>query len=159
MSLADKTYTLSIRDSSEEIRPSVDTVAKAKAKAVEDINAEPVATDAAGDEKSKPTASPSDVESGSANNEDATESPSTADPEPIPIKPFDEDPGAKEFYHPASVEPQRTVWLPKDVLGLAEEEEKALREAGILVSLDGAKMDSKGHVDISGAPPGGDVRT
>lgn len=47
----------------------------------------------------------------------------------------------------------------QDVLGLAEEEEKAIREAGILVSRHDAAMDDKGHVDISGAPPGEEVST
>lgn len=77
---------------------------------------------------------------------------------PPSIKGVDEDAGPKEFYHPASVEPQRVVWLPKDTLGLAEEEEKAIRDAGVLVSLEDAQMDEKGHVDISGPPPGGEVR-
>lgn len=79
--------------------------------------------------------------------------------QPISIKAVDEDAGPKEFYHPASVEPQRVVWLPVDTLGLGVEEERALKEAGVLVSTEGAKMDEKGHVDISGPPPGGDVRT
>ena len=57
---------------------------------------------------------------------------------PPSIKGVDEDAGPKEFYHPASVEPQRVVWLPKDTLGLAEEEEKAIRDAGVLVSLEDA---------------------
>lgn len=81
---------------------------------------------------------------------------STANPEEI--RPVDEDAGPKEFYHPASVEPQRVVWLPRDRLGLAAEEERAIRDAGILVSSEGAVMDDKGHVDISAAPPGQNVR-
>ncbi|GJE85442.1 DUF221-domain-containing protein [Phanerochaete sordida] len=77
---------------------------------------------------------------------------------PPAIKPVDEDAGPKEFYHPASVEPQRVVWLPHDTLGLAEEEEREIRAAGILVSTAGAVMDEKGHVDVSGGPPDGEVR-
>lgn len=77
---------------------------------------------------------------------------------PPEIKPVDEDAGPKEFYHPASVEPQRVVWLPHDQLGLAEEEEREIHEAGIAVSTEGAVMDEKGHVDVSGPPPGGEVR-
>lgn len=77
---------------------------------------------------------------------------------PPDIKPVDEDEGPKVFYHPASVDPQRVVWIPKDELGLAEEEEKAIAGAGIAVSTEGAVMDDKGHVNVSGAPPGDQVR-
>ena len=70
----------------------------------------------------------------------------------------DEAAGPKDFYHPASVEPQRVVWVPRDGLGLGEAEARAIGEMGIRVSLDDARMDEKGHVDISGPPPGGEVR-
>lgn len=78
---------------------------------------------------------------------------------PKDIKAIDEEGGPKEFYHPAGVEPQRIVWLPRDGLGLAEAEAREIEQAGILVSLKDARMDEKGHVDIDGPPPGGDVRT
>jgi len=65
----------------------------------------------------------------------------------------DEEAGPKDFYHPASVEPQQTIWMPHDPLGLAEAEEQANRARGIKVSIADAQMDDKGHVDISGAPP------
>lgn len=61
--------------------------------------------------------------------------------------------GAKEFDHPASVEPQRVIWLPRDTLGLGEAEEAAIKERGIGVSLRGAVMDAKGDVDINAVPP------
>lgn len=64
----------------------------------------------------------------------------------------------EEFAHPAAVEPQRTVWLPRDALGLAELEEQADRAHGIQVSTRGAWMDAKGHVEIEEGPPDGDVR-
>ncbi len=86
----------------------------------------------------------------------SSEDPNLPDPN---VKPVDEDAGPKEFYHPASVEPQQVVWLPQDVLGLAEAEERENRERGILVSSEDARMDAKGHVDIQGTPPGGEVRT
>jgi hypothetical protein len=57
------------------------------------------------------------------------------------------------FAHPAASRPQRIVWLPKDTLGLAMEEEKSIRDAGIFVSLAGAEMDAKGKVDVSRGPP------
>ncbi|KAH9917178.1 DUF221-domain-containing protein [Fomitopsis serialis] len=66
---------------------------------------------------------------------------------------IDEEEGPKDFYHPASVEPQQTIWVPRDPLGLCEAEEAAMRERGIRVSSAEARMDEKGHVDISGAPP------
>ncbi|KAF7984711.1 hypothetical protein HWV62_13020 [Athelia sp. TMB] len=58
------------------------------------------------------------------------------------------------FAHPAASRPQRTVWLARDALGLAAEEEKANRERGIDVSTRDAQMDLKGHVEIEGPPPG-----
>lgn len=57
------------------------------------------------------------------------------------------------FAHPATSRPQRVVWIPRDLLGLAEEEEKACRDAGVDVSARDAEMNEKGHVDISGPPP------
>ncbi|KAJ7664278.1 hypothetical protein B0H17DRAFT_991245 [Mycena rosella] len=57
------------------------------------------------------------------------------------------------FTHPAASRPQRVVWLPRDRLGLAEEEERACREAGVDVSLRDAEMNEKGKVDITGPPP------
>lgn len=57
------------------------------------------------------------------------------------------------FAHPAASRPQRTVWLPRDTLGLAEEEERGCRDAGVDVSLADATMNEKGKVDISGSPP------
>lgn len=84
------------------------------------------------------------------------EDPATANPPEI--KPVDEDEGPKEFYHPASSDPQRVVWIPEDDLGLAEEERRVTSEMGIAISTEDARMDGKGHVDVSGAPPGGAVR-
>ncbi|KAI0764620.1 DUF221-domain-containing protein [Trametes elegans] len=69
------------------------------------------------------------------------------------IRGVDEDAGPKDFYHPASVEPAPTIWLPRDPLGLGEAEERAIREKGIKVSTRDALMDGKGHVDIQGPPP------
>ena len=71
----------------------------------------------------------------------------------VSMRGIDEDEGPKDFYHPASVEPQQTIWMPHDTLGLCEAEEAAMRERGIRVSSADARMDEKGQVDISGAPP------
>jgi hypothetical protein len=57
------------------------------------------------------------------------------------------------FAHPALSRPQRTVWIPQDTLGLADEEEKACKDAGVDASLKDAEMNEKGKVDISGPPP------
>ncbi|KDN38252.1 hypothetical protein RSAG8_09651, partial [Rhizoctonia solani AG-8 WAC10335] len=56
-----------------------------------------------------------------------------------------EDP--EDFTHPAAIEPQRVVWLPKDPLGVAEVEEKELKQQGIEVSTELAVMDAR---DMSG---------
>ena len=45
------------------------------------------------------------------------------------------------------------------MLGLAEAEARDIGETGILVSTEDARMDAKGHVVISGPPPGGEVRS
>ncbi|KAJ6538712.1 hypothetical protein B0H10DRAFT_2448676 [Mycena sp. CBHHK59/15] len=57
------------------------------------------------------------------------------------------------FAQPAASRPQRIVWFPRDRLGLAEEELRACREAGVDCSTKDAEMNEKGKVDISGAPP------
>ncbi|KAI9458605.1 hypothetical protein BJY52DRAFT_413691 [Lactarius psammicola] len=61
--------------------------------------------------------------------------------------------GPTDFSHPAAVEEQRMVWLPKDPLGLIHEIEQDLASQEILYSTEGAEMDSKGHVSVSMAPP------
>jgi hypothetical protein len=62
--------------------------------------------------------------------------------------------GPKDFDHPASVEPQRTIWIPEDRLGLARSEAEDMRSKRILVGMDNARMDAKGNVDVRGSPPG-----
>ena len=57
------------------------------------------------------------------------------------------------FAHPAASRPQRTVWIPRDEFGLAEEEARACKDAGVSVSDVHASMDAKGGVDVSGGPP------
>jgi hypothetical protein len=64
--------------------------------------------------------------------------------------------GPEDFMHPATVEPQRVVWPPRDPLGLAEAELKELKRAGVKVSIENADMDEKGHVQLKGPPPGAD---
>ncbi|TCD70733.1 hypothetical protein EIP91_002109 [Steccherinum ochraceum] len=69
------------------------------------------------------------------------------------IQGTDEQAGPKEFYHPASVDSQPTVWIPRDELGLGEEEERACKENGVDATTQGAVMDAKGHVEIESGPP------
>ncbi|KAH7332874.1 DUF221-domain-containing protein [Rhizoctonia solani] len=64
--------------------------------------------------------------------------------------------GPEDFTHPAAIEPQRVVWLPRDALGVAEAEEYELRSEGIEASTENATIDEKGHVELTGPPPGGD---
>ena len=59
-----------------------------------------------------------------------------------------------DFYHPASVEPMRIIWLPRDPLGLADEQVRENIKLGIEASCEYATMDETGHVDIEGHPPG-----
>ena len=66
--------------------------------------------------------------------------------------------GPTDFNHPASIEPQRIIWIPADPLGLGEIEAKALNVAGVEASTEHATMNNKGHVDIDGHPPGSDPR-
>lgn len=73
------------------------------------------------------------------------------------IQAIDEQEGPKEFYHPASVDSQIPIWIPRDELGLGEEEERVCRERGVEASTKGAVMDGKGHVEISQPPPEGGV--
>jgi len=57
------------------------------------------------------------------------------------------------FSHPAASRPQRTVWIPKDTLGLTEEEVKGCEEAKVKVGFRNAMLDGTGKVDIDGGPP------
>jgi len=68
-----------------------------------------------------------------------------------------EDPGQAlptDFNHPASFQPQRPIWLPRDEEGFAATEAQALSSDGIVVSMDHAYMNEKGKVSIDGHPPG-----
>jgi len=58
-----------------------------------------------------------------------------------------------DFTHPAAVEEQRFIWLPRDQLGLVHEIERDLDSQGILHSTEGAVVDSKGHVDVTTVVP------
>jgi len=62
-------------------------------------------------------------------------------------------PRANDYYgfsHPAASRPQRTVWIPKDHLGLSEEEERACWDKGIDISTKDAEMNEKGEVELTG---------
>jgi calcium permeable stress-gated cation channel len=72
---------------------------------------------------------------------------------PSPSAKSVEDEGPTDFSHPAAVEDQRIIWLPKDRLGLINEIAQDLAARDILHSTDGAEMDNKGHVNVTMAPP------
>nr|XP_019042928.1 hypothetical protein I302_08637 [Kwoniella bestiolae CBS 10118]OCF21858.1 hypothetical protein I302_08637 [Kwoniella bestiolae CBS 10118] len=59
----------------------------------------------------------------------------------------------KAFFHPATKEPQRIVWLPEDELGLCKAEIDRNEKEGIKSSSRNAWLNEKGKVQISGPPP------
>jgi len=63
--------------------------------------------------------------------------------------------GPQDFNHPASVEPQRIIWVPDDALGLGKAEVEDIHKRGLQASLEKAEMDEQGKVKITGPPPGG----
>jgi hypothetical protein len=89
---------------------------------------------------------PSRAPSPSVTNESRSSSPS---PSAKPIQ----DEGPTDFSHPAAVEEQRVIWLPRDRLGLVHDLERDLDSRGVLHSTEGAEMDIKGHVNVTTAPP------
>jgi len=72
---------------------------------------------------------------------------------PSPSAKSVEDEGQTDFSHPAAVEEQRIIWLPKDRLGLIDEIMQDLAVWDVLHSTDGAEMDDEGHVNVTKAPP------
>ena len=68
-----------------------------------------------------------------------------------------------EFSHPAAVEEQRIIWLPKDPLDRVQDVEKDLLDEldsyDIRFSSDGAEMDSQGHITVTSASPEEVLRT
>jgi hypothetical protein len=72
---------------------------------------------------------------------------------PSPSARSAEDEGITDFRHPAAVEQQRIIWLPRDQLGLVQEIVQDLASRDILHSTDGAEMNDKGHVNVTMAPP------
>lgn len=60
--------------------------------------------------------------------------------------------GPKEFNHPASVEPQRPIWIPRDALGLAQAEIEDLKKSDITALTTNSTMNEKGIVDVQGPP-------
>ncbi|TDL22859.1 DUF221-domain-containing protein [Rickenella mellea] len=63
-----------------------------------------------------------------------------------------EDP--TDFYHPAGVEGQRIIWIPRDPFGFGDGEVKDNAQHAIVASVENAVMNEKGKVDIEGDPPG-----
>ncbi|RSH91201.1 hypothetical protein EHS25_009500 [Saitozyma podzolica] len=65
--------------------------------------------------------------------------------------PGEDDPDA--FFHPATKDPQRIIWLPRDQLGLADDEIERNAAAGVQSTNLNAVLNGKGKVEISGGPP------
>ncbi|ORY32218.1 hypothetical protein BCR39DRAFT_523325 [Naematelia encephala] len=61
------------------------------------------------------------------------------------------DPNA--FFHPATKEPQRVLWLPRDELGLAEAEIEKNASFGVPSTYRFAELTHRGKLRISGPPP------
>ena len=62
-----------------------------------------------------------------------------------------DDPTA--FFHPATKEPMRVLWLPRDELGLCVAEIEACEKAGIKATHKHAILTSRNKVKIFGPPP------
>lgn len=109
---------------------------------------------AAGKKKPLPSAPPTAGRDGESLNDSHEEDAKKAPPPPDAADEMamDEE-ESYGFAHPAASRPQRTVWIPRDTLGLSAEEERACREAGIRVSDTHAEMNEKGKVDVVGGPP------
>jgi len=67
--------------------------------------------------------------------------------------------GPTDFNHPASVEPQRIVWLPRDPLGISDVEVRELNAHGVESSNENATISVAGTVDVESHPPGTDPHT
>jgi hypothetical protein len=123
------------------------------------LSGESKAVDFANAPASGPSLRPAASDSGVADSHSLERSPSpifsneSRSSSPSPSAKSVEDEGPTDFRHPAAVEEQRIVWLPKDRLGLIDEITQDLTRWDILHSTDGAEMDDKGHVDVTMAPP------
>jgi hypothetical protein len=119
------------------------------------------------DEEDFATESPANSASDSRARQDVAKAEhGGATPAPVEAKPKDEEAeedeehdyhteGPKDFDHPASVEPQRIVWVPNDDLGLGRAEVDDMKRRGIEGSVEKTQMDEKGKIKITGPPPGG----
>lgn len=52
------------------------------------------------------------------------------------------------YAHPAISRPQRTIWIPRDALGMSEAEVKGCKGMGISVTIEGAVMNEMGKTDV-----------
>jgi len=156
LSLADRSYSGRVEAKSEEAPTKVDAPSSAvlsgDIKAVDFANASASGSSHRPGEGESPdsgAAYPHPLErapSPNLSNESRSSSPS-------PSAKSVEDEGPTDFSHPAAVEEQRIIWLPKDRLGLIDEIQQDLAVWDILHSTDGAEIDDKGHVDVTMAPP------
>ncbi|KAH7872085.1 uncharacterized protein C8R40DRAFT_1255595 [Lentinula edodes] len=127
----------------EDVTPAVQDESSASAKdqgyPMDRVESKGVRGASVDDDRLKLQASDNDRQS---NGEDSTK------PTPDRVAPRAEE--SYGFSHPAASRPQRTVWIPKDRLGLAQEEEIACRDKGIDISTKDAEMNEKGKVNLTG---------
>jgi hypothetical protein len=59
------------------------------------------------------------------------------------------------YMHPAIRDPKPIIWIPRDYLGIAENELQRTRTSGlnILMSIEGAKFNEKINIEIDRSPP------
>ncbi|OZJ03650.1 hypothetical protein BZG36_03933 [Bifiguratus adelaidae] len=57
------------------------------------------------------------------------------------------------YLHPAIVTPLPTIWLPQDILGVAQTQVEDYRTNGLNSTTEGAALTRKGRVTVSGDPP------
>lgn len=93
------------------------------------------------------------IKAESASEADSSTSRKTPPPDPSVVRSAEEDEGSYGFLHPAASRPQRTVWIPRDVLGGYVVEERECGDVGVRVGHERADMDEKGRVGVSGGPP------
>lgn len=157
LSLANKSYSGRVEAKSEEVPTKVD-VPSESAILPEDIKAIDFANASASGSSQRPGEGvPPDSEVADTHSLERAPSPGFSNESrsssPSPSAKSVEAEGPTDFSHPAAVEEQRIVWLPKDRLGLIDEITQDLAVWDVLHSTEGAEMDEKGHVNVSMAPP------
>ncbi|KAK8869970.1 hypothetical protein IAR55_000540 [Kwoniella newhampshirensis] len=96
---------------------------------------------------------PSAAEAGSTNMEETQYFAQPGGPGVISRREIDDGNDSHAFFHPATKEPQRIIWLMNDDLGLCDAEMEVNEKEGVKTSAKGAWLNEEGKVQISGPPP------